>query len=175
MKRYVGNERLYYHSPNINVGFCATIKGEIERDKIISAVTKVCNRHPLTKAVLKTDNKGLYFQLDTSECSIEFIPKSAEEYCEKNWKKWYLETDRIPFDFKHEALVKIGIFEREKEMDIAIIGHHILGDGIGYRNFMADFLRALDGSLDNTVLLPPTNNPLIKNIKLSIHPSCISS
>ncbi|MCL2255198.1 MAG: hypothetical protein FWC09_12215, partial [Lachnospiraceae bacterium] len=42
------------------------------------------------------------------------------------------------------------------------LGHHILGDGIGYLNLVRDFLYALDGKIDNEVLEIPQNNHLKK-------------
>jgi NRPS condensation-like uncharacterized protein len=65
--------------------------------------------------------------------------------------------------------VKICAIGDEKQMEIIILGHHIIGDGIGYLNLARDFLLALDNKLDIVPQIPPpVNNKFKKGGKLGL-------
>jgi len=167
MQIQMGNERLYLRSPNINVCFKARITGSIDRGDFINAIESVCKRHPMLKVNVKidTENNAWYLQGNGS-IGIEFY-----NYDDKmHWKKWYEETDNIPFDFQDGGLVKIGVICGSTYTDIVILGHHILGDGIGYLNLMKDILSSLSGRLDESVQITFKENSLKIKTKLGFLP-----
>jgi NRPS condensation-like uncharacterized protein len=71
-----------------------------------------------------------------------------------DWQTWYQKTDSVPFDFAKGPLARFCIITGENT-EIIIVGHHLLGDGIGYLNVVKDVLRALDNNIDTTPQIPP--------------------
>jgi len=122
-----------------------------------NAISAVEHRHPILKYVIKTNADGQKYYEANGGVSIRFYAES-----ETNWQKWYTETDNIPFVFESESLAKIAVIRGDGYSDIVFLGHHILGDGMGYLNLVRDFLCALDGKIDNEVLEIPQNNHLKK-------------
>jgi len=165
MKKNVGNEIIYLSSPNINVCFKARISRDFSDEVFKKSVKTVENRHPILKCVIKTDANGQKVYQNGGGISIQFY--SADEL---NWLEWRDETDNIPFDFENGPLVKIAVLRGVDYVDIVVLGHHIIGDGIGYLNLTRDFLKALDGCLDDEALeLPEKNQLKKKNGGLLLH------
>ncbi len=152
----MGNERLHYRSPNINVCFKATIKGVITNDQFHNAIKAVCQRHVLLTCILQTDdNNNIWYLPNHTEPSLEVYESNNLD-----WHKWYEDEDGKPFDFTNGPLVKFCVIRKPEVMDIVILGHHVIGDGIGYLNLLRDFLSALDGDLDATPIKYITDNAI---------------
>jgi NRPS condensation-like uncharacterized protein len=145
------NERLYLRSPSINVCFRAIVEGTFDQNTIEKALKTICLRHPLLSCSVEIDNdNNAWFVKNDSRVGIEYF-KSTE----MDWQTWYKKIDNIPFDFLKGPLVKFCII-KGKNTEIIILGHHIIGDGIGYLNLIKDFLLALDNRIDTTPQMPPS-------------------
>lgn len=143
-------ERLFLRSPGVNVCFRIIIEGKFEKNEIEEAIKKICVRHPFLNSSVKIDdeNNAMLVQNDTPVC-IEFHKAN-----ETDWRTWLKKTDNAAFDFLHGPLVKFCVI-RGKNIEIIFLGHHIVGDGIGYLNLVNDILLALDNRIDLTPQLPP--------------------
>jgi len=144
------NERLYLRSPGINVCYRVIIEGAIGKNTIEKALEQVCVRHPFLNSFVKIDNahNAWLVQKDGSP---------GVDYCksdETDWQSWYKKTDNTAFDFSRGPLVKFCAIAGVNT-EIIVLGHHIIGDGIGYLNLTRDILSALDDKLDNTPQLLP--------------------
>jgi NRPS condensation-like uncharacterized protein len=73
---------------------------------------------------------------------------------EMDWQTWYKKTDNNAFDFLQGPLIKFCVIVGE-HTEIIILGHHIIGDGIGYLNLVKDILLALDNRIDIIPQLVP--------------------
>ncbi|MDR2972927.1 MAG: condensation domain-containing protein [Bacteroidales bacterium] len=151
MKKYpIQSERLYLRSPNINVCFRAIIDTPLEKEKIEEAVKKVCIRHPLLGYSIEIDNdNNAWFVKKDRLINIEYYKSD-----EMDWQAWYKRADSIPFDFLNGSLLRICVI-KDENTEIIFLGHHIIGDGIGYLNLVKDFLLALDNRIDIKPQLPP--------------------
>jgi len=148
-KRKMGKERIYFRSPNINVCFKAGIAGNFSEDDFRKAIDMAAERHPLVNCVIRIDEKGdAWYLPGRSKAGLEFF----DDPNPMAWREWYDKADNIPFDFESGPIVKIGVFRNGDSVDMVILGHHIIGDGIGYFNLLKDILLGLDGK-PNTV--PP--------------------
>jgi len=151
-KRKMGKERIYLRSPNINVCFKAGIAGDFSQDDFRRAIDIASERHPLANCAVRLDDEGCAWYLPgMSKIGFEFFDGASSAA----WREWREKTDNIPFDFERGPIVKIGAFRREGSADIAVLGHHILGDGIGYLNLLKDILLALDGKPNATAPFLP--------------------
>lgn len=164
-KRKMGNERLHLRSPNINVCFKADIIGDFTEDDFRHAVDAVAMRHPMVNCVVRHDDTGdVWYLPEKSKIGIEYYSGVGISA----WREWYEKIDSIPFDFEHGPLVKIGVFRNDNTAVIVIIGHHILGDGLGYLNLFKDVLLSLDGKLNTMPMLPPEQAILKQKTKIGI-------
>jgi len=144
------NERLYLRSPSINVCFRAIVEGIIDKTKIEKALENACIRHPLLNSLVEIDNKNNAWLVQKNDSiGIEYYKSN-----EMNWQSWYKKTDSIVFDFLKGPLIKFCVIIGNNT-EIIIVGHHIIGDGIGYLNLTKDILLALDTKLDTTPQIPP--------------------
>jgi len=152
MNKYLlQNERIHASSPNINVCYKVVIEGELHALKIEDAVRKVSIRHPFLRCCVEIDEQNNAWLIDKSKAvEIEYFNTS-----EIDWHTWYENKDSKPFDFQQESLVRMCVIAG-KNTEIVILGHHILGDGIGYLNMVKDLLLALDNNLEDEPLIPPT-------------------
>jgi NRPS condensation-like uncharacterized protein len=161
----IATERLFLRSPNINVCFRIIIEGNLDENDFSAAIDTVCQRHPLLKCAVEIDNNhDAWFVQNANPVKAEYY--KYEEM--PDWKNWYKKTDNIPFDFIHGPLVKICVITGNKHTEIIILGHHIIGDGIGYLNLTKDFLSALAGKLETIPQLPPDNDKFITGKRLGL-------
>jgi NRPS condensation-like uncharacterized protein len=133
---------------------------------IEEALKNVCLRNPLLKCSVEidNDNNAWLVQKDGS-INIEYYKSN-----EMDWQTWYKMTDNIPFDLLEKPLIKFCIITGE-HTEIIILGHHIIGDGIGYLNLVKDILLALDNRIDITPQIPPfksADKEFKKTVPLSI-------
>jgi NRPS condensation-like uncharacterized protein len=121
-----------------------------DKSIIEEALENVCLRNPLLKCSVEidNDNNAWLVQRDGS-INIEYY-----KFTEMDWQTWYKKTDNTPFDLLKNPLVKFCIIAGE-HTEIILLGHHIIGDGIGYLNLVKDILLALDNRIDITPQIPP--------------------
>jgi hypothetical protein len=149
-KRPILNERLFLRSPSINVCFRAILKGTFDKTHFEEAMQKVYIRHPFLNSSIETDNyNNAWFIQKDGGIAIEYYQSN-----ETDWQSWYKKADGVPFDLLRGPLVKIGVIFGNT-IEIIIVGHHIIGDGIAYLNLVNDVLLALDNNLDPTPQIPP--------------------
>jgi NRPS condensation-like uncharacterized protein len=143
------NERLFLRSPSINVCFRVVVERVFDRRIIEDAFKKVSIRHPLLNCFVEKDNNNAWLVQSNNSISIEYYKSN-----EMDWQTWYIKTDSIPFDISQAPLVKFCVIT-DIYTEIIILGHHIIGDGIGYLNLVKDILLALDNRIELTPRLPP--------------------
>jgi NRPS condensation-like uncharacterized protein len=158
MKIPFRNGRFHLRSPSINVCFRLVIEGEVSKWKIGKAIEQVCEKHPLLNCCVELDQ--------STEHNVWFVKNkkgiTVEHYVsgDIDWQTWYMKNDNIPFDLTNGPLLRICLITGKhtaasQSSEIVILGHHILGDGIGYLNLIKDILLSLDGKLDAPPLMPP--------------------
>lgn len=156
MKRFVGSKIIHLFSPNINVCYGVGINRSFTTEVIRAAIDATIIRHPMLLYTVKADDAGEWFYDDDGMVEIQFLDNNI------SLSEWYVKNDSIPFDF-NRCLVKIVVFIGDNNTDIMLLGHHILGDGLGFLNVIKDLLTAIDGKLTDEILVVPENN-FIKNI-----------
>lgn len=149
----INTEREHIFSPDIHVGIAAKINTSIDNDRIYDAIKALYHRHPLLTATIIFDEKNTaYYKLYSSKpIQIEFV-ESEDPLI---WKSWMADTNHKPFDFQNGPMLKMLVIRSKGHTIFAVLGHHLLGDGISFVFFMRDFLAALDNHLDDMQLFPP--------------------
>jgi len=151
-KLEISTERIFLRSPNINVCFRMVIAGIIDKNKFNTVMDSVCKKHPLIKCSIEIDkNHKAWFVPNTAQLEIEYY--KSEEL--SDWQDWYTKKDNKPFDFLNGPLVKFCLIENPDKTEIILLGHHVIGDGVGYLNLVKDILLALDNRLETTPEITP--------------------
>lgn len=149
----INTERDHIFSPDIHVGIAAKINISIDNDRISDAVKVLYHKHPLLTATIVFDeNNTAYYKLYSSKpIQLEFVENDDPLI----WKGWMTDTNHKPFDFQNGPMLKMLVIRSKSHTTFAVLGHHLLGDGISFAFFMRDFLAALDNHLDDKQLFPP--------------------
>ncbi len=149
----INTEREHIFSPDIHVGIAAQINASIDNDRIFDAIKALYHRHPLLTATIFFDeNNTAYYKLYSSK---PIQPEFVESEDSLIWKSWMTDTNHKPFDFQNGPMIKMLVIRSKGHTTFAVLGHHLLGDGISFVIFMRDFLTALDNHLDDRQLFPP--------------------
>ncbi|MDR0531238.1 MAG: condensation domain-containing protein [Oscillospiraceae bacterium] len=156
----IGTGIMFLHSPSIHVCFRARLTQDFSDEQYRAAAIAVQRRHPVLRRVIARGKDGYCFAKG-GKVSLEF-PADAD------WKAWYARTDAIPFDFEHGPLLKIAVLRGNGGADLVLLGHHILGDGLGFLNLLRDFLAALNGTLPGEAQELPEDNTLKKKPDLQL-------
>ena len=153
----INTEREHIFSPDIHVGIAAQISKIIDNDSIHEAIKALYHRHPLLTAtiVFDEDNVAYYKLYSSKPIQLEFV--ESEDFM--IWESWMTDTNHKPFDFQNGPMLKMLVIRSKGHTTFAVLGHHLLGDGISFVFFMRDFLASLDKHLDDIQLFPP----IIKN------------
>ena len=159
------SERFFLRSPNINVCFRIIIDAKIDKSTFEEAIGNVCKRHPFLNCSIEIDDDNNAFYIPNN-CKVAIEYYQSEEM--PDWQIWHTKSDGIPFDFIAGPMARICVIVDNKQTEIIVLGHHIIGDGIGYLNLSRDILLALDNKLDTTAQIPPPNNEFIKENKLGL-------
>ena len=162
-KLKITTERLFLRSPNINVCFRIIVSGGFDTKNFSLALETVCTRHPLLKCCIEIDTDYNAWFVPNAH-PIEAVYYKHGEM--PDWKNWYKKTDAMPFDFMRGPLVKICVITGDNQTEIIIVGHHIIGDGLGYLNLANDLLAAMDNRLEAVPHIPPANNKFITGKKI---------
>ena len=164
MEKYpILNERLYLRSPSINVCFRVIIEGMFNKNTIEEALLKVYVRHPFLNCSVNIDNdNNAWLVKNNKSINLDYYNSN-----EMDWQTWYQKNDNIPFDFLNGNLVKYCVIVG-KNTEIIILGHHIIGDGIGYLNVVNDILLALDNRIELKPQIPPFKTNFKETKKLNL-------
>lgn len=153
----INTERYLLFGPDMHIGKGVKISKCVTDEQVENAIRLSCIRHPFLTATIRIDSDNrAYYEPGTSR---PMIPEYAEvdEITDvlSFAKTWFEEQNRTPFDFNTGPLLRMSVARDRKSTAIFVIGHHILGDGLGYMNLMQDFLGFLDGNESVEVKIPP--------------------
>jgi len=149
----INTEREYIFSPDIHVGVAAQISKSIDNDRIYDAIKALYHRHPLlTATIIFNEDNIAYYKLHSSkQIQLEFVESEDSMI----WESWMTDTNHKPFDLQMGPMLKMLVIRSKGHTTFAVLGHHLLGDGISFVFFMRDFLASLDNHLDDIQLFPP--------------------
>jgi len=145
-------ERMHLFGADINVCMMAEIDIKVQKTTIEQAVKALTKRHPLlTAGIFFDENNNAHYRLQRSR------PISVDYYEEINgdeWKNWILHQNALLFDFENGPLLRIFAGVRDGKSTFALLGHHLLGDGLSFLYLLRDFLLALENNLPNEQITP---------------------
>ena len=117
-------ERMFLRSPYSTVTVVARIKGNISKDLLINAVSKVQQRHPNLRVRIKEDeNHDPWFTSEgAKDIPIEIVPRESDD----DWIHAYYEACQIPFEFEERPAIRFILVQSPVISELIILCHHII-------------------------------------------------
>ncbi len=144
----LNTERYLLFAPDIHVGIGATIHIRVTEQQIQSALSAVYSRHPLLSAVIRIDeqNRAFYCLNEAPVVQPDFLELNSIDATSIHIvEEWIQHCNRKPFDLQRGSLFHLLVARDRDTTMLAILGHHIIGDGLSYFYLLRDLLCALDG------------------------------
>jgi len=127
-----------------NIVTVLRIKGKITTDLLENALEKIQERHPLLKAGIELDEKGMPW-ITTND--VGSIPVSVINRVNNldTQNKFHLELI-TPFDFEQieTPLFRVTILPSSQDFDLILCGQHTLGDGLSMVFLARDIIHFLN-------------------------------
>jgi hypothetical protein len=142
-------EREHLTSPDIYVGMVLELSFGVAPDELESAIGALVRRHPLLAASLTDYNQVPEVAYRWGVC-LPIVPSHDDV----GWTEWMDRQAGIEFDLVHGPLLRVNARRIDGGTEIALLGHHLLGDGRAFWFLARDLVAALGGTLDDAVLAP---------------------
>lgn len=159
-RRITSIERLFSRSPFSIVTVVARIKGNISANMLLSAVSKVQQRHPnLRVRILDADDHAPWFTSQgVEEIPVEIVARESDDH----WIKVHQEACRVPFEFDARPAVRFILVQSPTISELVILCHHIICDGLSLAYLARDLMVHL-GDPAREVEVLPDPIPIDKN------------
>ncbi len=182
MRRYlVGIERLAwkgFQDKPVNFGLRARIRGSVSDDQLLIAVAKLKTRHPLSTARVAVDENGVPYFTDEGTVSIPVVRVDPDEVGGDDETAWLRVAEQELgglFDWAAEPLVRIFRLDiAEDIMDLVIIIHHMIADGLSGAYLLRDLFAYLcdpDMPVVPLPALPPVVELMPQEIRDRVPPA----
>ena len=143
-KLHILSERTHFRNPSINVLMKITVLDELDKQKFEASLKALQEIHPLLYSTVVLDSDGeAYYQEETIESIYTTIYSEAEE---DYWLRIAEQEAHYCFDLTQDSLARFFLFPRNKEFDILIVAHHLLGDGLSIANLLRDIIMTYAGT-----------------------------
>ncbi|MCP4875298.1 MAG: hypothetical protein GY896_07455 [Gammaproteobacteria bacterium] len=131
-------ERRFLRAPNSNVILVLRIRGELSTKQFSESLKKVQQRHRLLQTCIAVDEAGnaWFTSEDVGDIEIDEIARHSAQ----DWIQASLDSHRLPFDFARQSPVRFTLLRTPDTVDIIIICHHIICDGLSLAYLAQDIL-----------------------------------
>jgi NRPS condensation-like uncharacterized protein len=154
--RKVSNlERFFIWSPENNVSMITRILGNVSEEKLMDALDKVRQAHPLVGAKIVFDKEhNAWFSTDN-------VPKPNFKILNRvSDKQWFEELQReiqTPFNLETGPMIKFMLIYSEEVSDLVIICSHSICDGMSLAYLVRDLLSFYTNHEQEVKALDPPN------------------
>lgn len=159
-RRITSIERLFSRSPFSIVTVVARIKGNISANMLLSAVSKVQQRHPNLRVRIKDadDHAPWFTSQGVEEIPVEIVARESDDH----WIKVHQDACRVPFEFDARPAVRFILVQSPTISELVILCHHIICDGLSLAYLARDLMVHL-GDPAREVEVLPDPIPIDKN------------
>ena len=165
-RRITPLERLFTRSPFSLVTMVMRIKGDVTKDGLIQAVSKVQQRHTLLRVRIKVDQDHApwFTSEDVGEIPIEVVSRESTE----DWINVHREVSQVPFEFEKRPAIRFILVRGSDLSELIILCHHIICDGLSLAYLARDLMEHL-GDLNREVEVLPDPVPVgLENFPASV-------
>jgi len=145
-------ERLFTRSPFSLVTIVARIKGNVSKDQLIQAVSKVQLRHTNLRMRIsdERDHVPWFTSERVGEIPVEVVPRKADDH----WIKVHQEASQIPFEFEKRPAIRFILVRAPLVSELIILCHHIICDGLSLAYLARDLMMHLGDPSREVEILP---------------------
>ena len=169
MRKYISSERPNLFEPNVYISMIVKLAGNIEKEDVAGAVGVAYsnNEATMSRIVLEENGDAYYEKMDSSGCKI-YVDN-------RDWQSIIREGEKRTFAVDKGELVRTYIIEKEEEITLLIMAHHLVGDGKSILILVQDIADVLAGKnveykpmllIDTKYLLERAKLPL--GVKLAV-------
>ena len=169
MTKYISSERPNLFEPNVYISMIVKLAGNIEKEDVAGAVGVAYsnNEATMSRIVLEENGDAYYEKMDSSGCKI-YVDN-------RDWQSIIREGEKRTFAVDKGELVRTYIIEKEEEITLLIMAHHLVGDGKSILILVQDIADVLAGKnveykpmllIDTKYLLERAKLPL--GVKLAV-------
>ena len=132
------SERYLAHSPYSIVAVVARIKGNVSKDLLANAVSKVQQRHTNLRVRIEDDaeHRPWFTSEGAGELPIEVVPRTSAD----QWIQAYHEACRVPFEFDKRPAIRFILVQSAAESELIIFCHHMICDGLSLAYLARDVM-----------------------------------
>jgi len=133
-------ERVLLMMP-LNVVMAANIRGDVDVERLASAVDSLRKRHALlaVRVVIDENDCAWFVSADVPEFTINTIPRQAEE----QWLQIAVTECKTSFPIDTGPLVRFSLLHSPERSDLVVCAHHAICDGISLTYLIRDMLQQL--------------------------------
>lgn len=136
MKVELKKERIYLCAPSSCVSTIVTIKGDIKIASLIDAIKEAVNHNQILNTCIQIEADGsAYYQTETTK-DISILV--SNDY----WQKIVQEQIKIRFKIENGELIRFFIIPQQESVQLIIINHHIIGDGLSISFLIEDIMKS---------------------------------
>ena len=137
-------ERLMYVDGDtpINCILTARICGDIAAADLHFALKKVQGKHPLLRANVVEEDRGLYFSFNDnpSQIPVRVVERNSDE----QWKDETAIEWKTPFNMNEGPLFRMVWIRSKSVSELMLIGHHCICDGTSLITIFREILQVVD-------------------------------
>lgn len=139
MENRISSERIDLFDPNMCISMFFDIKGEVDIEVLISAISKAFTSFEATmsRIVLLDDGEAYYEKMHVSACSVEIT--------QLDWQSLIREYEKRPFSLETGELMRVFVNLQEGKARVLIMAHHLVGDGKSIVYFIERIMKDLIG------------------------------
>ncbi len=137
-RRLTPSERFFMRSPFAIVTVVARIKGNISKEMLTEAVSKVQQRHTLLRVRIKLDDDNIpwFTSEGVKEIPIDIVPRNSDD----QWVQILTENSKIPFEFDERPCIRFVLVQSPTLSELIISCHHITCDGMSLAYLARDLM-----------------------------------
>jgi NRPS condensation-like uncharacterized protein len=145
-------ERLFTRSPFSTVTMVARIKGNITEDLLLSAVSKVQQRHQnLRVRIMEDDDHVPWFTSEeVGEIPVEIVSRQSDD----DWIRVHQDVYKVPFEFDKRPAIRFVLVRSPELSELIILCHHIICDGMSLAYLARDLMVYLGDPEREAEVLP---------------------
>jgi len=155
-RRVSGAERAMLMIP-FNVVMAASIRGNVDTERLPGALKKLRNRHPLlaSSVELDDDNIAWFVTENVPEPALKIIPRKHE----KQWVKTAEDLFKNSFSIEEGPLCCFILIHSSEASELIICAHHAVCDGMSMTYLIRDILQYIQQP--DAKVEPPPDPPVI--------------
>lgn len=144
-RRLIMGERIMYvdSSTPLNCVFAVTIRGSLTLERLRNALNKIQQKHPLLRATIKEDAKGVPYFVSSNKLA-EIPIRITERVYDNDWKvQSKVEWGKL-FNEKSAPLARLVWLKDTDVSDLILVCPHCICDGTTFVTLMSEMLELLD-------------------------------